>query len=60
MELVEASTAARRSVPGPEHRNYSSKGTPTLTVMATGRRVSHCVDAFIRSKFELDPEMHCK
>jgi len=35
-----AGIAAARSDPGAGHKTYSGKDTPTLTVMAMGRRVS--------------------
>jgi len=40
LEPAAASTAVGRSGLGAGRRTYSSKGTPTLTVMVTGRRVS--------------------
>ena len=35
-----AGIAAARSDPGAGHKTYSGKGTPTLTVMVTARRVN--------------------
>ena len=35
-----AGSAAARSVPGARHKNYSSKGIPTLTAMVMGKHVS--------------------
>ena len=40
LEAAAESSDARKSVPGAGRRTYSGKGTPTLTVMAMGRRVS--------------------
>ncbi len=40
LDPVAVNTAARRLDPGAGRRNYSDKGTPTLTAMVTGRRVS--------------------
>jgi len=41
VDQAAAGIAAARSDPGAGHKTYSGKGTPTLTVMAMGRRVSH-------------------
>ena len=35
-----ADSAATRSVLGARHKNYSSKGIPTLTAMVMGKHVS--------------------
>ena len=40
VDQAAAGIAAARSDPGAEHKTYSGKDTPTLTVMVMGRRVS--------------------
>ena len=42
LDQAAASTAVGRSGPGAKRRTYSGKGTPTLTVIGTGRRVTLC------------------
>ena len=54
LDPAAGNTAVERSDPGARHRTYSSKDTPTLTVMVMGRPVK----ASSNKGLEQDPVKH--